>query len=82
MTHSTCNKLIRSLFTPAPLIMLCFVNGPVLAEEDEDGLLEEVTVTASRLRQSGFDAPKHTRHAGLPVHRPRQVFLRGQLHEV
>jgi len=57
MTHSIRNKLIRSLFTWASLTMLCFVNGPVLAEEDEDSLLEEVTVTASRLRQSGFDAP-------------------------
>ncbi len=57
MTHSTRNKLIRSLFTLVSLTMLSFVYGPVLAEEDEDGLLEEVTVTASRLRQTGFEAP-------------------------
>ena len=57
MTHSTRNKLIRSLFTLTSLTMLCFVNGPVLAEEDEDSLLEEVTVTASRLRQSGYESP-------------------------
>ena len=51
-------KLIRSLFILASLTMLCFVDGSVLAEEDEGDLLEEVTVTASRLRQSsGYEAP-------------------------
>lgn len=57
MIHSTRNKLFHSLFTLASLTTLCFVSGPVLAEEDEDSLLEEVTVTASRLRHSGYEAP-------------------------
>jgi len=51
-------KLIRSFFILASLTMLCLLTGPVLAEEDEGALLEEVTVTASRLRQSsGYEAP-------------------------
>ncbi len=57
MTHSTRNKLIQTLCILTLLALLGLVNGPVLAQEDEDSLLEEVTVTASRLRQSGFDAP-------------------------
>jgi iron complex outermembrane receptor protein len=56
MTHKG-TKLTRLLFFLASLTMLCFVNGPVLAEDDEGDLLEEVTVTASRLRQTGYEAP-------------------------
>lgn len=57
MTHSTRNKLIQTLCILTLLALLGLVNGPVLAQEDEDSPLEEVTVTASRLRQSGFDTP-------------------------
>ena len=55
MNHKD-TKLIRSLFILTSLTALCFVNGPVLAEEEGD-LLEEVTVTASRLRQTGYESP-------------------------
>ncbi len=61
MTHSSCEKIIQKLCLLVLLTMPAFVNGPVLAQEgedeDEDSLLEEVIVTASRLRQTGFEAP-------------------------
>ena len=57
MTHSTLDKPVRTLCVFTLLNMLSLISGPVLAQEDEDSLLEEVTVTASRLKETGFEAP-------------------------